>query len=230
MEMISIDHIHPIAVPSDERGNEFVTLRYLQYGLGTLANQVAKLEQPLQEKYPTETTDFMFFGNHPDLPPGALDILPCFFHWFGVSVYNYARLVGFLGGLAEGAYSRLALEDSTKFKLITEHCDNYVASIAELVPVVVWRNKVAAHFAITAPRKSTDNPALLDASVMYQVGYDKGRFRVNVMALSRTDSQGVMHEGAMPPWSVTEVYEGLISRYWPHVARNPDYRPTNPPS
>lgn len=228
MEEQLIDHIHPIAIPREERGNELSTLGYLKYGLGTLASQVAKIESPFQEKERVENIRIGFSGNHPDLPPGAAHILPCFFHWFGVSICNYARLAGFLGGLAEGKYDQLAIEDPTKFRLITEHCDDYVESISELAPVVAWRNKVAAHFAITAPRKATDNPALLDASVMYPVGYLEGRIRVGMMTFSRTDSQGNMHEGRMDPWSVTEVFEKLCLRYWPDVARNPNYGQRNP--
>ena len=215
MLMPIIDHIQAINLPDDQGRNEMTTLDCLQAGLGALANQVALIERPIQENERATKKQVLFFGNHPDLPSGTVQLLPCFFHWFGVSVCNYARLVGFLRGLAYGTYDRAALEDPAKFKLIEEQCSDYVSSIPELAPVKLWRDKIAAHFAITAPRKNSDNVALLDFSVMYPVGYDSGRFRVNVLIHSRSDASGSTHEAKLPNWSVTEVFEKLSVRYWP---------------
>lgn len=210
-----IDHIQEINLPGDQGGNELTTLACLQAGLGALATQVTLLEKPIQEEERTTKRQVWFFGNNPALPPGAVMLLPCFFHWFGISVCNYVRLVGFLRGLAQGAYDRTALEEPAKFKLIEEQCNDYVSSVAELAPVKLWRDKIAAHFAITAPHKTSDNVALLDFSVMYPVGYDSGRFRVNVLVHFRSDASGLTHEAKLPPWSVTEVFEQLSERYWP---------------
>jgi hypothetical protein len=210
-----IDHIQAIHLPDGQGRNELTTLACLRAGLELLANRIAHLEKPFQEEERVTNSQIMSVGNDPSLPPGAVALLPCFFHWFGVSVCNYVRLVGFLRGLAQGAYDRTALEDPAKFKLIVEQCDDYVTSVSEIAPVKLWRDKIAAHFAITAPRKASDNVALLDFSVMYPVGYDSGRFRVNVLSLSRSDASGSTHEASMPPWSVTEVFEHLSRRYWP---------------
>ena len=38
------------------------------------------------------------------------NLLTCMFHWFGTSIYNYARLVGFIGGL-NSTYTDAALDD-----------------------------------------------------------------------------------------------------------------------
>jgi hypothetical protein len=156
----------------------------------------------------------MAFGNIRGLREDAVHLLPCFFHWYGVSLMNYARLVGFLSGLSCGAFTRHDLEDDNTFQAVIEHCNSYVASVPELSAIKVWRDKVAGHFAITAPRKKHDNPALLDFSVMYPVGYDNGRFRVGVMSFLRTDSAGNAHTGKLPPWSLTETHEALQGRYW----------------
>jgi hypothetical protein len=130
-----------------------------------------------------------------------------------VSLINYAKLVGFVSGLSSNAFTRHDLEDEKKFQEIAKYCDAYVGSVEELAAIKFWRDKIAAHFAITAPRK-TDNPAFLDFSVMYPVGYGNGRFRVSVFSLRRTDSAGNAHTGKLPSWSLTETHEALQGRYW----------------
>jgi hypothetical protein len=204
--MYIIDHLSKIAA-SDESINELITLSCLKTGLGALANQVATLEKPLRE----EKIWAVGFDLDLGLPDGTEQLLPCYFHWFGTSLCNYARLVGFLSGIHSGIFSRNSTEDSANFRLIKEHCSNYVASIQELNHVLQWRNKVFAHFAITDPRKS-DNAALLDASTMSPVTLINGRFSVGGSIITTRGA-----EIEMPTWSVTDVFEKLTERYWPDI-------------
>lgn len=218
--MVTIDHALNRQVDPSVCGNELVTLRYLGVGLHYLCSRVAIVEKPMRERDEKNGVRSMSFGNDPSLPKGAIELLPCFFHWYGVSVMNYARLVGFLSGLSLVTFTRKDLEDKSKFETVREYCDSYVDSVPELSPIKVWRDKVAAHFAITAPKRNrvqSDNPALLDFSVMYPIGYDNGRFRAGVMTLTRTDSAGSAHVGQLPAWSLTEVHEALQERYWKQV-------------
>jgi hypothetical protein len=211
--MVTIDHNLNIAIDESVGGNELTTLNYLSVGLLHLAHGVAKVEAPIREREQNSNEKRWGYGNLPDLPPGAVYMLPCLFHWFGVSVINYARLVGFLSGLASNKFSRQDLEDKKVLETVNKHCKNYVDNISELKEVKLWRDKVAAHFAITAPKKE-DNIAMLDFSVMYPVGYADNRFRVNVHTFTRTDSVGIEHQATLLPWSVTEVFEMMESRYW----------------
>ena len=112
------------------------------------------------------------FGQDFDGTKTHLDLIACLFHWFGVSVYNYARLIGFMRGLSQGAFSRSDLGEPLKCKSISEVVDAYVNGIPELQHVRIWRHKVAAHFAITAPHKD-DNIATLDLSVIFPVCFEK---------------------------------------------------------
>ena len=74
------------------------------------------------------------------LPTG---LLSCAFQWYAVSACNYAQLVGWLA-----THNPEAAKDYMK----------------KVMPrVSQFRNKVAAHFAITDPRR--DNEADLAASV-----------------------------------------------------------------
>ncbi len=211
--MVTIDHNLNIAIDESFGPNELIALNYLSVGLLHLAHGVAKVEAPIREREQNSNEKRWGYGNLPDLPPGAVCMLPCLFHWFGVSVINYARLVGFLSGLASNKFARQDLEDKKVLETVKKHCNNYVDNISELKQVKLWRNKVAAHFAITDPRKE-DNIAMLDFSVMYPVGYADNRFRVNVHTFTRTESFGVEYQATLPSWSVTEVFEMLQSRYW----------------
>jgi hypothetical protein len=171
---------------------------------------VVTKEKPLRESDDATGVWRASYVTTPEL--GADDLLPCYFHWYGISLLNYARLVGFLSGMSLNKFTRYDLEDENKFKKIDEYCNSYVRDVGELSPIKFWRDKIAAHFAITAPR-TPDNPALLHLSVIYPVAYSYGRFRVGVFSLSRTDSAGIRHTGKFPPWSLTETHEALQARY-----------------
>lgn len=215
--MVTIDHVAKCEIDSSVGGNELVTLSYLSAGLHQLYASVAAAEKPLRESDEKNGQKTTAYGNIPGLRKDTVQLLPCFFHWYGTSLINYARLVGYLSGVSSGRFTRRDLEDSKNFKTVTEFCDEYVGSVSELSAVKVWRDKVAGHFAITSPRKTKhtcDNPAFLDFSVMYPVGFDNDRFRVGIFRLMRTDSAGITHTGELPSWSLTEVHEALQTRYW----------------
>ena len=211
--MRTVDHVNAFQVSEEDANNELVTLECLSVGLAELVKQVKLLEAPMQSYESTNGWggfsvtgfDFEEYG----VPANEQLLLPCYFHWFGTSVCNYARLVGFVAGVGSGVFPRNATEDPRNFELIKKHCDSYVDSITDLEPIKIWRNKVFAHFAITDPR-SKDNAALLDVSTMSPMSYSNGRFRVGGAV--------IMVRGAeieMPPWSVTESFERLAPRYWP---------------
>lgn len=203
-----IDHVARIDVDEASGLNELTTLDSLSAGLYVLAQQVHLLEEPLIRDEQDLRKKPMFFG-FGLLHPEQERLLPCLFHWFGTSVCNYARLVGFLSGLMSGAYTREQALDPKFNAVVRKHCSDYVDSVPELEPIKVWRNKVFAHFAITDPRKD-DNAALLDASVMSPISYFNSRLRVGGMV---SCSNGA--EAEFPHWSVTESYEALSLRYWP---------------
>ena len=211
--MVTIDHITNCLIdPADVSvSNALKELRYLSVGLHHLYANVVAEETPLREKYKKWTTTYgdISLG----LQQNPVPLLTCFFHWYSVSIINYARLIGFLAGLSSHKFTLLDLEDETKYQKITKYCDAYVHSVRELSAIKCWRNKIAAHFSITAPKK-IDNPASLDFSVMPPVAYENGRFRVGVLTFHRTDSTGNTHSGKLPRWSLTETHEALRGRYW----------------
>ena len=217
---IILDHIVGLEVGRDTCFNEIVSLQSLRLGLLHLAVHVWKIEKPIRDEEIKSQSRVFFYGNAPGTDRIQNLLLPCYFHWFGVSLCNYVRLVGFVNGLAMGRITREHLQDKSCFKRIKKECKAYVDAVVEVKDVIVWRNKVAAHFAITDPREQ-DNIATLDTSVIYPVAFSDGRFRVHGMVLSRTRSDGRTYTAELPSWSITEVCEKLRNRYWPEFTYPP---------
>jgi hypothetical protein len=211
-----LDYRDGLEVSDDHSFNELVTLRTLEVGLHELAVSVWRQEEPLRQEDEAEDRRRFFFGNAPEINPHMRDLLPSFFHWYGVTLCNFARLVGFVGTVERGQISKDLLQnyDETSRSIIKSACGAYVKRVVEIGDVVRWRNKVAAHFAITDPR-SDDSPMTLEASTVYPVSHDAGRFRVGSWVFGQTYQDGTVHESEIPTWSLTEVHEKLAARYWP---------------
>jgi hypothetical protein len=211
---VTVDFIGPIIAARSDCPNELTTLRTLHSGLNKICSMVKRREVAFAEAGGDKFIVHQF-GATSDAEQDLLDTVACFFHWFGVSVCNYARLTGFVRGIALGHFKRADLRDSGKFKSIKASIDEYVATVSELREVMVWRNKVFGHFAITDPRKD-DNIATLDMSVISPITFD-GRYCVGGMTMTRSGPGGSF-TSELPEWSITRVFESLIPRYWPGTA------------
>ena len=93
-----------------------------------------------------------------------------------------------------------------------------VKNVIEIKEVLLWRNKIAAHFAITDPRKD-DNIATLEASLFYPAIFDNERYRTGAMIFSR-GQENISVESNIPYWSPTEVFELVAKRFMPDVNFN----------
>jgi hypothetical protein len=211
-EPVTIDFLKNTSVDLSTGGNQVSTLLSLRAGIFDLYQKTKILEYFLQKT----VGDGCGMGTMGcGLPTGSDELIPCYFHWFGTSLMNYVRLVGFLDGIVYKVFSRLDLENTNGCRTIKKHCDDYVDSLKELAPVKQWRNKIAAHFAITDPKitgANPDNLALLELSTMYPIGYANGRFKVGLIQYGAIDSAGNRHTGSIQPWSLTEIYEAISVR------------------
>ena len=80
---------------------------------------------------------------------------------------------------------------------------------------MLWfRDKIAAHF-VRARQDNRDTDADRVSSVLYQVGYDNGRFCAPVWKLSLRRKGIKSVSSNEEPWSITETHEALIQRYKP---------------
>ena len=215
MRKVILDHVEGWEVSEDDFFNEIRALEALRAGLLEITVSVWHAEEPIRQRERAEGAQISFYGNAPDLDPWMRQLLPCFFHWYGVSVCNYARLVGYVKSVEAEHVSKELLQQGNQreFERVRKACDHYVNSLPELQEVRTWRNKVAAHFAITSPHRK-DDPMTLEASVIYPVTYSGGRFRVSELALARAYEDGTKQESDLPEWSLTKTQENLSERYW----------------
>lgn len=218
--MHTIDHVAQISVDPVLAQNELGALQRLAVGMDDLAKVVGESEERVASMFPVGSARVAMFGGLPGLTASEDRLITSRFHWYSVSAYSYARLVGFLKLVASDDFPLAARYDPEKFKEIDRECSAYVASVPELEALVKWRHKVGAHFALTGPR-SDDNRAALDGSIMPPIVFAEGRYRAAVWLVPVT-SPGEKPQSPIPSWSLTEVHAALSRRYAP--------RPPTPPA
>lgn len=213
---IIIDKKLNIEVNQANYYNEINTLMNLKYGLIQLYNSVRPMELKLIEE--NNDGELLFFGNHPSIPREFHNLLPCLFHWFGTSVCNYTRLVGYIVCKEQGLITQQMESENINIRQIKDACNNYVKNVEEIKEVLKWRNKIAAHFAITDPR-AEDNIATLEASIIYPIGFTATRYKTHNFNFSKIEDTNII-ASELPQWSLTETFEVLKDRFWPEVIFN----------
>ena len=112
----------------------------------------------------------LIYGNHPSLKGIPHELIACSFHWYAVSICNYALLVGWLHH-----------ETNPNSKTAMEYRD----SVLEGSRVIDWRDKVAGHFA-RADDYKRDSPAERMASTLFPFGFCNNAFYASPMKLTVT--------------------------------------------
>jgi hypothetical protein len=192
-----IDHIDKLEVPDDNLGiygNELRSLTYLAQGLQFLYEQVKSTEDQIIEAVGRDKRHIIY-GNHPALKSAPQGLIACAFHWYAVSACNYVRMVGWL---VNGGDSKKARQ--------------YMQRV--LPAVKLWRHKVGAHFAATAPR-SEDTLADLAMSVMFPVAFDDDAFYTGALRLIMRHGTRTSASRTDMRWSLTHTHRELAARYWP---------------
>ena len=212
----TVDKILNINVEFTKYQNEINALIQLQCGICTLYNNVKNIEKIIMED--TNGKGCFFMGEHPLIPSNLNSLLPCFFHWFGISVCNYSRLVGIIVSMEQGHLSDSDLGFAPNRTRIKKACSDYTKSVVEIQELIKWRNKVAAHFALTDP-KNEDNIATLEASIFNPVQFENDRFKTGVFVITKFDEFN-SETSEIPKWSITELFEDLSKRYWPNFQIN----------
>ncbi len=135
-------------------------------------------------------------------------LLACYFQWFVLSVTNYLRIVGLIDIFNSQGWCIEKLHDKSIKRTIKKHCDKYVK---EVVPdLLIWRNKVGAHYAATYPYED-DNIGTLAFSLINPVTYNKPYFEVGRLIYTLGNNKV-----NFPIWRLTETYENLSTRFWPN--------------
>lgn len=224
MSRCILDAKDGLTVDVETYQNECRTLRVMSKGLRELARNVKERESQW-DAISCGTIMCSSYGTDFDGTREHLERFECYFHWFANSVCNFARLVGMVRGLANEAFDRNDLRSPHHHRKVTKFVDDYCDSVSELSNVRYWRNKVSAHFAITAPRRD-DSGCSLELSIMAPVTFTNDRYRVGGWSRIQTDAEQT-DRAQHPEWSLTEVFESLVPRYWPNLRERPSHSDTD---
>lgn len=200
MKKTTLDFVDKITVPGDpfaEPANEYWALVYLRHGLDYLDRFVCEQEEDVRSKVNPEGKLRVFMlGNPPDLASVPKALLTCAFHWYAISACQYVRTVGAIAWKQDGGWPKP---------------NDYVQQV--IPEVLAFRNKVAAHFA-GCTQNSKDSEADRLLSILPQLGFVNGCFRVGTMMVS-TRTRGKESCSEKMDWSISEVHKRLQKRYWP---------------
>lgn len=191
-----LDYIDRLEIEVDDDDYLFdaqMTLARLSQGLFWLNSSVTKAEINVRRGAAKDNTLIAVVdGPIKNVPT---DWLSCAFQWYAVSVYNYVRLVGWLG---------------TKD---TDFARDYAYRV--IPKITKYRHKVAAHFAITDPRN--DNEADLITSIITSIIYAHGYLRAGALSEILIDETGnEVTVSNKTSWSMTKTHNELVPRYWPN--------------
>lgn len=213
-----VDEVDSIELSADFlecHSNERGRLATLWIGLNNLAATIRKSEERLA---PAIEDAVGAFGNLPELLPGERGMLECCCHWYALSACSFVQLFGWLNIRAQDSIGTPLAELVTP--QVKEKIKDYVKAV--LPEVVIFRNKIAAHYALTDPLRD-DNSALLSASTMDPIGWHRGRMSCGspggkgILTRSRINpetGERISHDSsALASWIPTEIHEQLSTRY-----------------
>ena len=198
METVTLDYVDGISFPKKNAPIlNYQELYNIRWGLLWLYGQVHRNEFNVRDngKGPMACWGHPFFD-------GAL--MSCFFQWYAVSLVNHCRHIGTMDFLRKEGYKDTALLDTKNAERAARYTKEYVRKVCP--DVLLWRDKVSAHFALTDVRKG-DTIGSMRTGVSLNVGFSQDRMRTAAISWD--------HAKQLPSWSITEETERLAARYWP---------------
>lgn len=205
MAIITLDHVENIQLDENNSPlDNYQALDYLKLGLNAMACTVRDEEVRL---YPSKISLNLLNSSGRAAERDAL--FACYFNWFSTSIVNYVKLVGLIDIMTGRRWVSSDIKDAKNREEVRKHCVNYVNRV--IPEIHLWRHKIAAHFAITDPRRE-DNLGTLEYSIMNPICYKKPYFRMGAFSWSKSGEQS-----SLPEWALTETFEKLRPRFWPEA-------------
>ena len=188
-----LDFIDKLELPENEVEDHYdarMALARLGEGLFWIHSEVAKIEIGLRKEASKDNIQIAIAGGMLEDKPFGL--LSCAFQWYAVSACNYAQLVGWLA---------------------TRETNSAKKYVKKVMPRLLnYRNKVAAHFAITDPLR--DNEADLAASFMTHIIYVRGRLCAAALTPTVKNNDQEITVSRDISWSLSLAHERLVPRFW----------------
>jgi uncharacterized membrane protein YjdF len=98
-----LDRVEKIYIDRKSHFTECRSLKMMRQGLLSLANSIRMREMRYAEV--AKKMNFYQFGATSPEEEVDLNFVACVFHWFGVSLCNYARLAGYIRGLEKNLFT-----------------------------------------------------------------------------------------------------------------------------
>lgn len=200
-----LDFVDGITVPGQpflEPSNEYWALICLREGMEYLYRRALGCDATVKQRAnPNDELKFYAFGNDPAFDGIHKALLTCSFHWYAISACQYVRTVGAIARTIDP--NRPLPPDYVK-RVIPE--------------VLVFRDKVAAHFAWTT-QNNRDNDAERMSSILPPLAFHDGSFHVGSFTVAVRRGNTASNSGDLRPWSLCKVHERLTERYWQNQPR-----------
>ena len=203
-ERLVLDHIDNISVEPENHTNSITVLKSLVIGMTHLAEFTRLREVDALKTHGSDNVVFIAQITDKTL------MLGCVFDWFAISLVSYLRLVKLIHLMDINGWNIPHLKDTDIQKDLRSSCVSYVKSVAP--EVYQWRNKIAAHRAATDPI-GEDDLTMLTYSTMPTIAYQSPYYGVGYLRLTVGGGGRLDIE----PWSLTEKFESLSQRFWPHI-------------
>lgn len=197
-----LDHVDNLSLSAQDVDREFesrMALARLSEGLSWINSEIIRIQNAAR-KMANDARDDQ--GKIPLVVTagGILDKIPLgvlsgAFNWYAVSACNYAQLVGWM-----------IFKDGKQAK-------SYVKRV--MPRIYTYRNKIAAHLAITDPYQN-DNEADLAASLLTSVVFLQGYFFAGAMEPTLQNESEKVNVSNKMSWSLTIAHKRLEKRWWPN--------------
>lgn len=199
--MHMLDHIDNISLSKDFPIKNLHALNYHADGLHYLAQSIRSEEIKI---YQLNNGELGYQAVHMD----NHNILMNMFNWFSLSLVNYVKLVGFIDYVTKNKLTEQDIKQGVQRREIREHSIAYAKKV--IPEIVLYRNKLSAHHALSDARND-DNIMTLLSSSMNSIVYRNPYFEASFF----WESDDIKPD--LKPWVLTEIYEKLCIRYWPDV-------------
>lgn len=213
LDFIDNIEIHPGITPIAN----YHSIQQLKEGLFMVYVKMGKIERNYWHlRYPEATQEqidihkksiFSFSGEPNQVDAQAVNL----FHWYSINLINYVKCCGLIKFLNE---KMIQPESIAANKILIAELKktqkDYMAQIPELIPVIHFRNKAAAHLAYADPRNN-DNPATLVESMTIIPTFLEGKMTLGTMKMGKGDHTSSF---ADHQWNLTDNFNSLIPRYF----------------
>jgi len=167
--------------------NKIERLKDLIVGMDALYNQVRAAEEKRRAMH--RGMMVFSFGDTPRL-------FSAYFDWYAINACRTFKIIAHLGNV----FSKPGFKTA-------KHRDDYPGAVCGAV--MVWRNKIAAHYSFT-DRRRDDNQADIEASTISNIAWFDDRYFAGLMKSILGRGTNTYRSQHKYEWSLTQFHENQV--------------------